>query len=235
MISPQKYKAKIEKIEKLAPKFLLFTLEFPRSFHFEAGQFVNIAVNDQDLIRAYSLASLPNDPKVKLLVDHSPLGIGSRFFLSRKKGDPLDCFGPLGVFTLLPRKDYPKDTLLFIATGSGIAPLRSQIQKLLREKDPRELHLFMGFRYPQDIVFQKEFEELSTQHPNFHFHLTLSRPEKTWKGNRGYVIKLLKKTRLPWSTSQAYLCGNPDMIKETSTFLQEKGLSFEKIRLERFH
>src|SRR5512138_1541662 len=109
------YRARVESHRQTTPKAFETTLTLvdPPEFHFKAGQFVTVPVEDK-VLRSYSIASTPSDPRrVLLVVDVSPAGPGSRFFEQLHAGDPFCFQGPYGAFVL--REDTDRE-LLFVAT-----------------------------------------------------------------------------------------------------------------------
>lgn len=84
--------------------------------------------------RPYTIASPPSQPgAIELLFNLVPGGPGSTFLFTLQKGDPVNFRGPAGTFVL---REYPNRRLLFVATGTGIAPIRSMIHARLPSPTP---------------------------------------------------------------------------------------------------
>ena len=217
---------------------LFFEMKEPSEFQFQAGQYVSIAIPGEQARRSYSIASEPEKTHgFELLIDSGPQGIGTKYLASMKPGDQLNFMGPMGLFTLPSEEQLAKEkSLVFIATGSGIAPHRSMILDLLRSKnETREIWLYWGLRYVDDLFWTEEFEELARTFPNFHFHVTLSRALDDWPLCRGRVTDCLRIHDLP-DQSGYYLCGNQAMIHDVMTFLEtDKKIAKEFIHHEKFY
>lgn len=204
---------------------------------YRAGQYLSLLVSAEGQRRSYSLASWPTRPELELVVDTSPMGIGSRYILGLKPGEEVSILFPMGRFTLedtVAGKNVNK--LFFIGTGSGIVPLRSLVHSLLEEKRVKnEIHLHWGMRYETDLFWLDEFADLEKKYPNFKPNIVLSKPEATWQGCRGHVNDCLVSHYQSWGEEAAFLCGNQGMITEVAELLEEKGLSHDRIYFEKFY
>lgn len=234
---PQTLKAKVVRKQNLTGNYWLFTMEFLVQFDFSAGQFVSIKVTPEGLRRSYSIASTSNTNTIDILIDVSPMGVGCKFFVGLKEGDLVEAMGPMGIFTLAPKK--PKTNKMFIATGSGIAPLRSMIGELLRKnKYQGEIKLLWGMRHEEDLFWMDEWQGLKNEFPNFDYDVALSQPGERWHGSCGHVQDCLRddfmtkvKNISDW---EFYLCGGQEMIMETGAYLASQGVVKEDIHFEKF-
>lgn len=201
-------------------------LASPATIEFQPGQFISFEIpaegKPHPLTRAYSIASPPSlQDCITLIfnrVDHGP---GSTFLFGLKTGDRVQFKGPAGSFRL--RDDAPRD-LLFVATGTGIAPLRSMIHTVLDRGTSQRATLLWGLRSQRDRYYQDELRDLSARHPNFQSIVTLSRPEPGWTGPAGRVTALVTAQVPAVDKLAVYLCGNGGMIKDVTEFLRSKGL-----------
>ncbi|GKS57123.1 hypothetical protein YTPLAS18_06500 [Nitrospira sp.] len=198
----------------------------PAHIEFQPGQFVSFEIpvegKPHPLTRAYSIASPPHvRDRITLLfnrVDHGP---GSRFLFGLKVGDHVQFKGPAGTFRL--RDDGARD-LLFVASGTGIAPLKSMLYAKLDRDALPAVTLFWGLRSQRDLYYEEELQDLATRHPNFRYTITLSRPEPGWSGRTGRVTTLVSERIDAVGNLAVYLCGNGAMIKDVTDFLRTKGL-----------
>ena len=204
-------------------------------FDFEAGQFINIMVPEtgehKAIKRPYSIAS-PPDWKgfLDLCWKRIEGGIATNYLWGLKEGDNLQIQGPLGRFTV--RQPLPK-TIVYVSTGTGIAPFRSMIYNLLKKEAPCEIWNIFGNRFDEDILYKEEFEAWAKEHPNFHNVFTVSRP-KTWKGENQYVQFLLKKYIPDPRDKHVYICGLTNMINEVQKTALEMGFAKEQIIFEKY-
>lgn len=228
-------------IEKMADLGVQETRHFKLAFEpgvefdFEAGQFLNILVPEtaehKALKRPYSIASPPIwKGYVDLCWKRVKDGIATNYLWTLKPGDKLQIQGPLGRFTA--RKPLPK-TIIFISTGTGIAPFRSMMHTLLHEGADCDLLNIFGNRYEEDVLYKEEFEQLAAKHPNLRNVFTVSRP-KTWKGETQYVQHMLKKHIPDAREKHIYICGLTNMINEVVAAATEMGFAKEQIFYEKY-
>ncbi len=182
--------------------------------------------------RLYSLTSLPEEGnELSFCVDIAPMGPGSQLVLNAKPGTQFNLEGPYGGFIV---SDKSRD-LLFVATGAGIAPFRSMIKDLLNSGFEKKITLLFGVRNEDDVFYHDEFLELASKRPNFNFIPMLSQPKGEWKGTTGRVTKYIEENFEKLSGSIAYICGSPQMIKDTRSLLIAKGWGLRDVKIEIFH
>ena len=214
-----------------------FKMTFPPDtpFDFDAGQFINIMVPEtpehKALKRPYSIASPPLwKGSIDLCWKRIKGGIATNYFWTLKQGDKLQVQGPLGRFTL---RQPPPSTIIFVSTGTGIAPFRSMIHVLLDQKASVQIWNIFGNRFDEDILYKEEFEDLARKYPNFHNVFTVSRP-KAWKGETQYVQQMLKKYIPDAKDKHVYICGLTNMINEVNAVALEMGFTKEQIFYEKY-
>ncbi len=201
-------------------------LDEPSDIEFTAGQFVSFQIpipeRPHPLTRPYSIASPPSlRSAVTLLFNRVPGGPGSSFLYALAPGDVIQFRGPAGTFTL---RDVPERDLLFVATGTGIAPLRSMLLARLQEPSGGRILLVWGLRSERDLYYQDELRALADQHQRFSFVTTLSQPSDRWTGEVGRVPRIVEE-RLPSVEGlSVYLCGNSGMIRDVTDIIRQRGL-----------
>lgn len=214
------YDGTVKKIELLAPGVRRIFLEVPavQQFDFQAGQFItlDLPIGDKRLQRwrSYSLANAPDGSNLlELCIVRSSDGAGSRYlFEQTEPGSILRFKGPDGGF-VLPEK-IERD-LVFICTGTGVAPFRSMLLDLQRSgKAHRALHLIFGTRYESSILYREELAALAQDLPGFRYDIVLSR-QPEWAGQQGYVHAVyLERYRTVRPDVDFYICGWSNMIDE---------------------
>jgi NAD(P)H-flavin reductase len=222
----QHYAARVNRIDDLTHDVRAIALELcdPPDIDFQAGQFVSFEVPKAGLpfpvTRPYSIASPPANPHViELLFNLVPGGPGSSFLFSLKTGDPVSFRGPAGTFVL---RDYPDRRLLLVATGTGIAPIRSMIQTRL--PSPTPVTLIWGLRHERDLYYQDELAALAAHHPEFSYTVTLSQPSPSWRGAVGRVQSLIDMHVAGVNDLAVYVCGGREMIGSVTSLIQSRGL-----------
>ena len=198
----------------------------PPDIQFKAGQFISFEVPDartgRTVTRPYSIASAPSvSHTVSLLLNLIPGGPGSTYLFGLREGDTTAFAGPAGNFYL---REEPERHLLFVATGTGIAPIRSMLLANAERPLPRPATLFWGLRSQADMYYVDEFARLSNQQPGISSIITLSQPTPGWGKATGRVTNLVHERIRDVRQLAVYLCGNSAMIKEVSGMIQAKGL-----------
>lgn len=222
------FQAKVSRVRDLTPdvRELELTLCEPKEIVFKAGQFISFDVLKKGyphpVTRPYSIVSPPSiSERVLLLFNLVPEGPGSTYLFSLRESDPVSFKGPAGSFYL--REDRAK-RILFVGTGTGIAPLRSMILCQLERNAPQSLILFWGVRSERDLYYQDEFQVLAARYPQFSFVTTLSQSGHDWTGDRGRVSALVQERVVSVRDLAVYLCGNGNMIKDVTALIHAKGL-----------
>jgi Na+-transporting NADH:ubiquinone oxidoreductase subunit F len=234
MIKPQQFTAKLADKIILNEKFVQYSFELiqPNTMEFEAGQYISLALPQGNLRRSYSICSAPsNTHGFELLIDQGPNGPGCLYLQSLKFGEEIRFLSPLGLFTI----KEPTAPIILVATGSGIAPMRSMLLDLLQTKSSQQAILLQwGMRHEADLFWLEEFSELSDQFPNFRFHPVISQPTPKWPLCRGRVTDCLSVHDLV-PTAQYYLCGNSQMLDDVMNVLIKRGVAQQNLHHEKFH
>jgi NAD(P)H-flavin reductase len=222
------FTAQVEMIKDLTHDVRRLDLRLiePKTINFKPGQFVSFEVPQPQtghiVTRPYSIASQPSlSDVITLLLNLVQGGPGSTYLFSLKEGDKAHFKGPAGSFYL---RDDPNRELLFIATGTGIAPIRSMLLANAERPDPRPATLLWGLRSQRDLYDQEELDKFTRRTPALTALTTLSRPEPGWSGSSGRVLRLIEERIASVKNLAVYLCGNSAMIADATSLLQKKGL-----------
>lgn len=240
-MSVQRFTAKASEVQQVADKYIYLSFELlqPHRLSFIAGQHILLETPGTEQKKSYSIASDPStNHKIELLVDVSPGGLGTRYLSSIKPGDEIAFYAPSGRFTILqPDTDLGRDeqALVFVATGSGITPIRSMVLDQLHQKeDKRKIILYWGLRNENMMFWQEDFLLLSETYKNFSFHPVLSQASDEWPLCRGRVTDCLSIHPF-LENAGYYLCGNHEMIEHVQELLLGKGVRKEHIHSEEFY
>ena len=176
----------------------------------------------------YSIASPPRaDNCLELCVKPGRKGSPADHLCSTRVGAQLRISRPQGGFVV----QREGTASLFLAAGTGIAPIRSMIHSLVGA-GRHELCLIFGARSMESLFFHSEFLDLASQHSNFRYLPVLSRPHGAWTGASGHVQHHLGAIG-PTLDARAYLCGPLAMVETASRILVEQGWPEEMIHYER--
>lgn len=235
-MAKEKYPVRLSKIEEFSDTVRNFHFEFEKKprFDFIPGQFIMVEVpkeGDKPVRKPYSIASPPHfKDKIELCIKLVEGGFVSGWFFSLKTNEEIEVEGPLGVFKL---KEPLPEHLLFVATGTGIAPLRAQFETLLHQGYKKPITFVFGNRYEDEIPFHQELLDLNQKYDNFHYLPVISRP-KSWKGRTGYVQDLIKEKFADPSGVQVYICGLVPMVNDLKAHLEALGYTNEAIHFEKW-
>ena len=212
-------------------------------FLFEPGQWVNLVLplDGGEVKRAYSVASAPSpdgSSRFEVAVTKVSGGAGSQYLHDLAVGARLRAIGPQGLFTRTLADDAPS---LFVATGTGVTPLRSMVQAALRGGSKSPLWLLFGARVEEDILYKDEFERYARELPYFRYFITLSKPSDAWPGKKGYVqehvpelLRALRKEADP-APVHLYVCGLERMVKSVRDLARnELGVDRKHVHTERY-
>lgn len=224
----QTFRATVDRFRDLTHdvRELELCLREPVTIDFAAGQFVSFQIEvpglPHALTRAYSITSPPSRPSsITLLFNLVAGGPGSSFLYSLAPGDEVRFKGPAGTFI---SRDAPDRDLLLVATGTGIAPLRSILLARLERPGDGRILLVWGLRSERDLYYQDEFRALAHRHRRFSFVTTLSQPSGAWTGEIGRVQRAVEERLRSVAGLSAYLCGNSEMTAAVTALIRQQGV-----------
>jgi CDP-4-dehydro-6-deoxyglucose reductase len=249
MSTRRRRKVRLAAARMLSPsvRSLVFRFEDGEPFAFEAGQYVDVfAPTRSGMVfkRSYSIASAPEPEsagarEIEIAVTLVAGGPLSTALHALAIGAPAEVEGPAGVFT---RRDGPHDPLLFVATGTGLAPLRSMLASEVRsaargksETSARPIALLFGCRTEADVLWVDELRGWAASNA-VRLELTLSRPSPAWRASgarTGYVqahVAELARALDASTRAHAYVCGLSRMVDDVVRML-ETDLGFARERL----
>ncbi len=213
----------------LSPRVL--HLAFRAPFRHEAGQYVALRANVQGepMTRYYSIASPPReDGLIEFCVDAA--GRFGRLLRRLRAGDELLCAEPDGTMRVLSAAGPS----VYVATGTGVAPLRAILRAQLELEPRAEAALVHGARHVADLYFRDEFERLAQGHPGFRYVPTLTRGDREWAGRRGRVGACLDEAIAGRDGVTAYVCGHPEMVAQVRRRLALAGVADDRQCFERY-
>ena len=227
-------RARIEQRVQLAPDVLQLVLRVPaaESMEFQAGQYLDVLL-EGGLRRSYSVANAPHaGSQLELHVRQVPGGAFSDALLRNlRAGATLKIEGPLGRF-LYQSSAAP---VIFIAGGTGFAPIKAMLGQALREAAPRELHLYWGARAPSGIYETALLREWAERHARLKVHTVLSDPTARSAAQRtGWVHEAVLEDHPSLAPFAVYAAGPPAMIAAIERTFPARGVALEQLHLDSF-
>ena len=218
---PALFPCRINSINKVSKHVVRVSLRLPPSSNFKIlpGQYVDI-IGPLGVRRSYSVANHVTDNILEIHVGEVEEGcLSDYWFQKAKTNDLLRLNGPLGTFFL---RSIKAQDLIFLATGTGIAPIKAMIEsiKLLAPEDrPNSVAVFWGGRTLDDLYFDP-----STDHELLRYVPVLSRPAADWDGYKGYVQDAFLNENSELLNCVIYACGSDKMIRSSCEILLKSGL-----------
>lgn len=213
--------AKVNRIDKVADDVCILQLRLPPNtdFKFLPGQFIDILFKP-DVQRSYSLANMnAENNQLELHIRHKADGVFTEFVFNDLKLNQLLRFeGPKGTF-FVRSNNKP---LLFLAGGTGFAPVKSMVEALLAESDPREIYIYWGVNTIQGLY--SELPATWSKHmPHVHY-VPVVLQDDNWNGRAGFVHQAVLDDFDSLSHFDAYACGSPAMVDAAQQSFTAKGL-----------
>lgn len=224
-IPVRKLPARVESLEKPADDVAVLRLKLPASetFRFRAGQYIDILLADGKR-RSFSIANAPHDSGfIELHIRHIEGGAFTpKIFAATKVRDIFRFEGPLGSFCVDQTSTHP---LIFLAGGTGFAPVKSIIEHLQAKGDTRPMWLYWGARQRAGLYMHETVQQWCTQWPNLHYVPVLSDADGNdgWNGRRGLVHQAVLEDIPDLSGYDVYACGAPAMIQTARTDFTQIG------------
>lgn len=242
LFNVKEYEANVESIEDMTPEIKRIRLRFKEGeeISFKPGQYIQLKApvyegNDEEVYRAYSIASPPSHKDyIDLVIGYVPGGKATTYvhkFL--KEEDIVHINGPYGDFYYHGDNDRE---MVMVGVATGLAPILSILHYMEENNIDRKATFYFGAKTPDDLFLLDVLKELEEALPNFRFVPTLSRitEEHNWIGEKGRVTNALEKHINDGENKEAYLCGSPRMIDSVISILKEKGLKEELIYYDKF-
>lgn len=227
--------ARVNSLRLLADDVMEMTLKLPASeqLSFYAGQYIEFIMRDRSR-RAFSIANSPsNNEYLELHLRKVPNGVFTgHVFDSMKEKAMVRIEGPFGNF-------YLRDTnrpLIFVAGGTGFAPIKSILEKLIESGDTRPVELYWGARGKADLYRNDLAEKWAFQYEHINYIPVLSeaKDEDNWSGRTGFVHEVVNSDIDNLSTYDVYMAGPPIMINSAKEAFSQQGLPVDQLYSDSF-
>jgi len=231
----------------LLPDITCLIFQTNDDFKFVPGQFLAIEVAP-NIHRSYSLfycsscepnyyqtdlENLQTGKYVGLMINTKPDGVGSHWAKSIALKQKFAAIGCNGSFVL----KQSKNSKVFVATSTGIAPFVPMIERLLEQNHNEKVTVFFGSLVQDEDFSDYFFNSLENKYSNLNVYkcydnFDIAKEDKTNK--LGRVTQIIPKIMTPkqMQASDFYLCGNPMMVEATAKLLEEN--SVENVYYEKY-
>ena len=221
----------VREIVPATPRARIVRLDLTgHAFNYAPGQAVLVGAHGAAKRRPYSIAAAPEDAKrdrcLELLVG---VDVAGSAHLPLEPGAAIDVEGPVGSFIFPP--DPSERRFVFIAGGTGIAPLRAMLRHALVIPH-REIGLYYSARTPDEFAYEQEFRALADQ-GRIELHQAVTRAtDGPWTGIRGRIGRSELEPLVHGPETLCFVCGPPGLVTEMSSLLGDLGIARNRIRVE---
>lgn len=240
-IEVRKMPSRVMAIEELAPDVRVIKLQLPTSdpFNYHPGQYLEFILRDGRR-RSYSMANTPSDTNlVELHIRHMPGGAFTDHVFAAgdtamKVREIQRVEGPLGSFFLREDSDKP---IVFVASGTGFAPIKALMERLIETGSKRTVTLYWGGRRPHDLYMHDMAQQWADTLPHVRYIPVVSDALDAdgWTGRTGFVHHAVMADIPDLSAYQVYACGAPIMVESAKhDFIHTNGLPEDEFFADAF-
>jgi ferredoxin-NADP reductase len=224
------HEAVIARIIELAPQTRSLWLRLPpsQSFTFLPGQFISclLPVGSETILRPYSLASSPEQAPhmLEICLNLVPNGPGSGYLFGLRPGATIRFTGPWGTFTL---DEPPPAECVFIADGTGIAPIRPMLRRAVARNGTHPLRLHHAAEGPEYLLYREEFEAFEREWTRFTYAPLVG----------ASLAELVQRLYVMQDTDRArhfYICGVGAIVPQLRDLLRRAGYERRAVQYEKW-
>jgi len=226
--------ATITHVHQATPRSLLLEIAIAERFDFSAGQAALVGAARAESKRPYSIAVGPHEAarngRLEFLVGLGTDGVPGPHLPSVGAGEEVEIEGPIGTFKYPDRVDEP--AVLFVAGGSGIAPLRAMLHEALGMEQPPRVNVLYSARTATEFAFDDELTALA-QEGRIRYWKTATRETRpTWQGGQGRISRAQLEAVVDGPDTLCFICGPEALVHEVPRMLGELGIALARIRVE---
>jgi CDP-4-dehydro-6-deoxyglucose reductase/ferredoxin-NAD(P)+ reductase (naphthalene dioxygenase ferredoxin-specific) len=200
-------------------------------FDFSAGQFASVTFEGCPP-RDYSMANVPGDPILEFHVRRTAGGATSGHVSEKLKvGDHVRVEGPFGPSYL---RETHRGPIIAVAGGSGMAPIKSVVERALQKALPQHIYFYFGVRSERDLYLHDHFAKLAEAHKNLHFIPVLSEGDSEER-RLGLVHEAVAQDFDEFDGCKAYLAGPPVMVEAATKLFEQRGMRRIDIHADAFY
>lgn len=214
--------ARVVRLQRLSPSVAGLTLRFPPGLSpaFKPGQFVGVEWEGR--LRSFSIANAARaDGSIDLHIGRIPNGqFTGHVFETLTEGTILRLAGPFGEFGIADSQR----PMLFVAGGTGIAPIVSMLQALAPSAPRQPVRLYWGCRTSQEFYASSQIDEVAAAFADFRYVQVVSDDDPQWRGRSGFVHDVVRSDVPDLCQFDVYACGNPLLVRAMEDVAIEGGV-----------
>jgi ferredoxin-NADP reductase len=224
----------VERAATATPRSVLLRLTLDGPFEFLAGQAALIGAHGESMRRPYSIAVGPaeaaRDHALEFLIGLGPDGSAGPHLPDLSSGTPVDIEGPFGsfVFPEVPREQH----FLFVAGGTGIAPLRAMWHQALAGDPSWRIGVVYSARTPDEFAFDDELNALAVSGRLTYVRTVTRHSGGPWDGWSGRINRVRLEAALVSRETLCFVCGPEALVHDVPGMLRDIGIAQERIRVE---
>jgi NAD(P)H-flavin reductase/hemoglobin-like flavoprotein len=230
--NPAYWHAEVIGHDRRSRDIAVFTCKALQPIPYEPGQYLSLETYHQPrLWRVYSPANARReDNTIEFHVRAVGAGwVSSALVRKLKSGDMIRLAAPMGSMTL--DRQSTRD-IVFVAGGTGLAPIKAMIEELARFNRNRWVHVFFGARDRDDLYDLAALSELASRHPWLQVVPACS-DDPGWDGEQGNLSEVIARHG-PWDNHDVYVSGSPSMVKATMRTLAEMQVPSMRVKYDAF-
>jgi NAD(P)H-flavin reductase len=226
--NPPYLHAEVVSHERRSRDIAVFTCRTLQPIEYEAGQYLSVETRYQPrLWRTYSPANARREDNT---IDFHVRAVGAGWVSSSlvrklRPGDMIRLAAPMGSMTL--DRQSTRD-IVFVAGGTGLAPIKAMIEELARFNRNRWVNVFFGAKDRDDLYDLDALRRLASRHPWLQVVAACSE-DPTWDGEQGNISEVIARHG-PWNNHDFFVSGSPSMVKSTMRTLA--GLQVPSVRIK---
>lgn len=210
---------KVASIQNVADDIIILTLRLPPNAQLQylAGQYIDLLYDG--IRRSYSIANHDSSQGVELHIRLLPNGELSQRLAKVAANQLMRLEGPKGTF-FVRQSDHP---LIFLAGGTGFAPVKAMVEKLLSEQDARQIYIYWGMS-SANRLYTDIAERWASLYSQVTYVPVVSQPDEQWQGRKGLVHEAILQDFEDLAAYHVYACGSQPMLEIAETQLMQHGL-----------
>ncbi len=228
-IAVVKLPCRLEALEKLNHDVMYLKLKLPEAerMQFLAGQYIDFLLPDGKH-RSFSIANAPhNDECIELHIRHITDGkFTTEVFAKMKIKEMFRIEGPHGNFYIREKTKMP---MIFMAGGTGFAPIKGMVEHALKAGFERPIHIYWGTQALEDLYMDDIAKQFTKQNPLIRYTPVLSAAKDSdhWQGRTGWVHQAILEDYPDLSGYEVYAAGPPAMVYAAEDAFEAAGLAKE--------